>query len=109
MWDAMATMPPDLDRLGEQLASAAGRTLERRRRRSERRRRMATAGVVGAIAFTVLTPGQLGPAIRSLAGVPLASTFERPWCEHPRGATFTLDERCTPAKPAVPHRPYAWR
>jgi hypothetical protein len=99
-------MPPDLDRLGDQLASAAGCTLERRRRRSERRRRVATAGVVGALAFAALAPAQLGPAVRTLS---LASaTAERPWCEHPRGTNFRL-ERCTPAQAAVPHRPYAWR
>jgi hypothetical protein len=101
-------MPPDLDRLGERLAAAAGHTLEKRRRRSELRRRLATAGVVGGIAFAVLTPAQLGPAIRTLSGASLASAAERPWCEHLRGTGFRL-QRCTPAEPAVPHRPYAWR
>jgi hypothetical protein len=101
-------MPPDLDRLGEQLATAAGRTLDRRRRRSERRRRIATAGIVGALAFAALTPAQLGPAIRTLSGASLAAVTERPWCEPPRGVNLRL-ERCTPAQAAVPHRPYAWR
>jgi len=101
-------MPPELDRLGEQLAAAAGRTLQIRRRRSDRRRRMATAGVIGVIAFAVLTPAELGPAIRTLSGASLASTTERPWCDLPRGTGFRL-ERCKPADAAVPHRPYAWR
>jgi hypothetical protein len=110
MWDAMARLPPDLDRLGDQLASAAGRTLERRRRRSERRRRMATAGVIGAVAFAVLTPAQLGPAVRTLSGASLAAAVDpRPWCERPRGANNFRLHRCTPASAAVPHRPYAWR
>jgi hypothetical protein len=104
----MAAMPPDLDRLGEQLESAAGRRLAQRRRRSELRRRLAVSGVLGAIAFAALTPAQLGPAIRTLSGAPLATATERPWCEHPRGVNFRL-ERCTPAQAAVPHRPYAWR
>jgi hypothetical protein len=101
-------MPPDLDRLGEQLASAAGRTMEQRRWRRERRRRLATAGLVGAMAFAALTPAELGPAIRGLTGSPLAAASQRPWCEHPRGAGFML-ARCQTAAPAVPHRPYAWR
>ena len=101
-------MPPDLDRLGEQLAAAAGHTLENRRRRSHRRRRMAAAGVISVIAFAVLMPAQLGPAIRTLSGASLASTTERPWCELPRGTGFRL-ERCKPADAAVPHRPYVRR
>jgi Fe2+ transport system protein FeoA len=101
-------MPPDLDRLGEQLVGAAGHTLDKRRRRSELRRRMATAGIIGGIAFAVLTPAPLGPAVRTLSGATLASTTERPWCDLPRGTGFRL-ERCAPAAAAVPHRPYAWR
>jgi hypothetical protein len=104
----MASMPPDLDRLGDQLAQAAGDTLARRRLRSEQRRRMTIAGVVGAIAFAILTPGSLGPGIRELAGAPLAVTYEPPGCDLPRGAGYMLP-RCEPADAAVPHRPYAWR
>jgi hypothetical protein len=107
----MASMPPDLDRLGEQLASAAGKTLARRQRRSEQRRRMTIAGIVGAIAFATMTPASLGPAVRQLAGSPLATaavSYVPPGCDHPRGSGFMLP-RCEPADPAVPHRPYAWR
>jgi hypothetical protein len=104
----MASLPPDLDRLGDQLASAAGRTLDHRRVRGERRRRLAIAGVIGAMAFAVLTPAQLGPAIRDLAGRPLASAAERPECEHMRGSGF-MPARCEAADAAVPHRPYASR
>jgi len=101
-------MPPDLDHLGEQLAAAAGHTLEKRRRRSELRRRMATAGIIAGTAFAVLTPAQLGPAVRTLSGASLASVTARPWCEDARGPSFRL-ERCAPADAAVPHRPYAPR
>ena len=101
-------MPPDLDRLGERLAAAAAHTLEKRRRRSELRRRMATAGIIGGIAFAVLTPAQLGPAVRTLSGASLASATERPWCDLMRGTGYRL-ERCAPADAAVPHRPYAPR
>jgi hypothetical protein len=59
-----------------------------------------------AIAFAVLTPGPLAPAVRDLA---LAdATVAPPGCETPRGAGFML-ERCEPAQAAQPHRPYAWR
>lgn len=104
----METLPPDLDRLGDQLASAAAGTLERRRRRREQRRRLATAGVVGAIAFAALTPAELGPAIHNLTAAGLASAAEPPGCEHSRGPGFML-KRCEAATAAEPHRPYAWR
>jgi hypothetical protein len=104
----MASLPPDLDRLGEQLASAAVKTLSKRWRRSEQRRRVTVAGIVGAIAFAAMTPATLGPAMRQLASSPLATYEVPPGCEHPRGSGFMLP-RCVPADAAVPHRPYAWR
>lgn len=106
----MASLPPDLERLGEQLAAAAGRTLADRRRRRERTWRLAIAGVVGALSFAALTPADLGPAIRVLAGTPIAAAGESypPGCDHPRGAGFMLP-RCEAADAAVSHRPYAWR
>jgi hypothetical protein len=102
----MVPLPPDLDRLGEQLAAAAARTRDKRRRRDEQRRRLALVGVVGAIAFAVLTPGPLGPAVREFT---LADAIVvPPGCETPHGSGFML-ERCEPAPAARPHRPYAWR
>jgi hypothetical protein len=102
----MVPLPPDLDRLGEQLAAAAARTRDKRRRRAEQRRRLAIAGVLGAIAFAVLTPGRLGPAMRDFA---LANaTVVPPGCETPRGSGFML-ARCEAARAARPHHPYAWR
>jgi|SRR5689334_11695733 len=102
----MASLPPDLDRLGDQIAAAAARTRDRRGRRAEQRRRFATAGVVGALAFVALTPAPLGPALREFA---LANvSVVPPGCETPRGSGFMLP-RCEAADAAVPHRPYAWR
>jgi hypothetical protein len=102
----MVPLPPDLDRLGVQLAAAAAHTRDKRRRRGEQRRRLAIAGVIGAIAFATLTPGALGPAMRDLT---LANVIVvPPGCETPRGAGFML-ERCETAQAARPHRPYAWR
>jgi hypothetical protein len=103
---AVMVLPPDLDRLGQQLAGAAGNTLAARRRRAERRRRVALAGVIGALAFAVLTPGPLGTGVRDITGVGLAGDVGPLGCDHPRGASFRLpacDERM------VLYRPYAVR
>jgi hypothetical protein len=101
----VASLPPDLNRLGDQLAAAAAGTRDKRRRHAELRRRLAVAGITGAIAFAVLTPASLGPAIRDFT---LASAVVRPGCDHPRGSGFMLP-RCEAARAARPHRPYAWR
>jgi hypothetical protein len=104
---AVMVLPPDLERLGQQLAGAAGNALAARRRRSERRRRVALAGVIGALAFAVLTPGPLGTGARDITDVGLAGADFGPLgCDHPRGASFRL-----PACDArmVLYRPYAVR
>jgi hypothetical protein len=103
----MMALPPDLERLGAQLAAAAGSTRDARRRRTERRRRVARAGVVGALAFALLTPGPLGSGMRDLAGTRLArASFSSLGCDHPRGATFRLPA-CE--GPMILYRPYAVR
>jgi hypothetical protein len=106
--DAMASLPPDLDRLGDQLARAAASTLAARRARTERRLRIALAGVIGAIAFAALTPAQMGHGVRVIAGTKLASATIPRGCEHARGAGYMLP-RCAAAHAAVSHRPYVWR
>jgi hypothetical protein len=95
----MVELPPDLARLGDELARAAGRNAARR----ERRRRIATAAVAGAAAFVAFTPAALDPAQRTLT---FASTvrYAEPGCDHPRGAQFTM-AACE--GPMVLHRPYA--
>jgi hypothetical protein len=103
----MGPLPPDLDRLGDQLTRAAGDTLARRLR-TERRARVALAGVIGALTFAALTPANLGNGVRSLTGVRLVSAAIPHGCEHLRGPGFMLP-RCGAAAAAVPHRPYAWR
>jgi hypothetical protein len=96
----MADLPPDLARLGDDLARAAGRTAARR----ERRRRVALAASVGALAFAALTPAALGPAQRELTFADAGARFSPPGCDHPRGARFTM-AACE--GPMVLHRPYA--
>jgi ABC-type enterobactin transport system permease subunit len=105
----MAFLPPDLDRLGDQLARAAGDSLAARRLRAERRARVALAAAVGALAFVALTPANLGRAMRDFTGVPLVSAAWIPsGCDHLHGNGLR-EPRCVPAAAAVPHRPYAWR
>ena len=96
-------LPPDLDRLGDQLVAAASRTSARR----GRRRRLAVAGVVGALAFAGLNPAALGPADRAPLVLDAASGegFAPPGCDHARGARFTM-AACERAM--VLHRPRAW-
>ena len=55
-------LPPELDRLGDDLVAAARLKTARR----ERRRRLALAGVVGALAFAALNPATLDPAHRDV-------------------------------------------
>jgi hypothetical protein len=101
-------LPEDLERLGEQLTAAAGHTLSRRRRRADLRRRVTTSGVIGALAFAVLTPGALEPGLRDLGSLAVAA--EPLACDQPRGARFSMpacNARATGAM--VLHRPYAWR
>ena len=95
----MVELPPELARLGDELARAARRKHARR----ERQRRIAAAAVAGAAAFVAFTPAALDPAQRPLS---LASTasYAEPGCDHPRGARFTM-VACE--GPMVLHRPYA--
>jgi hypothetical protein len=96
----MVELPPDLARLGNELAVAARRATARR----ERRRRVAVAAVVGATAFAPLTPAGLGPAQRELTYAE-ASGLPTLRCDQPRGARFTL-VACK--GPMILNRPAAW-
>jgi hypothetical protein len=93
-------LPPDLDRLGHDLVTAARRNTARR----AARRRFAVAALTGALAFAALTPAALGPAHRDLPVAAAAEGFARPGCDHARGARFTM-VGCE--GPMVLHRPYA--
>jgi hypothetical protein len=95
----MVELPPDLARLGDDLARAARRDAARR----ERRRRIAAAAVAGAAAFVAFTPAALQPAQRTITFASSAR-YAEPGCDHPRGARFTM-VACE--GPMVLHRPYA--
>jgi hypothetical protein len=94
-------LPPDLSRIGDELAAAAARSLRARRRRVLAGRWAATA-VAGALAFAALTPARLGTAqggrLRTtvLASAPAG-------CDQLRGAQQALPA-CSVSAPAVTHR-----
>jgi hypothetical protein len=95
----MVELPPDLARLGDELARAASRNAARR----ERRRRIAAGVAAGAAAFVAFTPAALDPAQRPFT-IASAVRAAEPGCDHPRGAQFTM-VACE--GPMVLHRPYA--
>ena len=60
--DAMAELPPDLERLGETLTAATTRAVEVRRRPLRITRRLAACLAAGILVFAATTPSRLGPA-----------------------------------------------
>ena len=88
-------LPPDLARLGDQLAAATVRARARARRNS-RMARLGITGAVAAMAVAVFAPGALHPGdnARQLA-IASASVIYRPAaCDQPRGATFAAARPC---------------
>ena len=103
----MGQLPPDLDRLGDQLAAAAARSLAARRRRTALVARLAATAVVAVLAFTAFAPARLGPgavtergrALLALASVTVSDPPVPIACDQPRGGRLLL-AACRPA-PAV--------
>ena len=104
----MASLPPDLDRLGDQLARAATSTLAARRRAPSGACASRSWGSSARIAFAALNPADMGHGVRVISGVQLASATIPRGCEHARGSGYMLP-RCAAAPAAVSHRPYVWR
>jgi hypothetical protein len=106
----MDGLPPDLQRLGDELTEAAARTTAAGRLRRETRRRLALTIAVGALVFAALTPAALGPAYHDLDSATFASlrvaTYAPQGCDQARGARFTL---VTCPDLTQIHRPYDWR
>lgn len=126
MMEAMAYLPPDLSRVGDELTAAAARSLRARARRRAVAIGLATAMAVVAPAFAALAANHLGlgrgSAPSSLASTGpgsaapvLASARTVPTgCDQPRGKHFGL-----PACPdfavvhsessTLPHGTSLWR
>jgi hypothetical protein len=99
-------LPPDLDRLGDQLAAAAARAHAGRRRRMALAARLAATAAAAVVALTAFAPARLGPAadpsgVRALlatAVVPDPPSI-RIACDQPRGGRLVIAD-CGPA-PAI--------
>jgi hypothetical protein len=102
-------LPPDLDRLGDQLTVAAARELAARRRRRELVARLAATAVAAVLATAALAPGGLGSADSPPAArhVLLALAPTPTWCDPPRGGSFAIPA-CRPQQPIIPGRPGRW-
>ncbi len=89
------SLPPDLSRLGDQLAVATAHSAASERR-GRLRRRIAAAGAVTALAFVLLAPASLQPRdgtrlnLAATAGIGYTPTA----CDRPRGATFAAARPC---------------
>src|SRR5687768_14072778 len=95
-------LPPDLSKLGDDLARATARSVVARRRRTDLLARLAATGVAAALALAVLFPGALGSADRERDLLQFAATgvsYVPTACDQPRGATFAAARPC--ATPGV--------
>ena len=88
-------LPPDLARLGDQLAVATTRA-GARRRRHRRMARLGLTGAAAALALGVFAPGALHPSdsARTLAIAAASVSFKPTACDQPRGATFAAARPC---------------
>jgi hypothetical protein len=106
-------LPPDLSKLGDQLARATQRAAAARRWRVELRARLAATAAAAAVALAVLFPGVLGSADRDNQLLQFAATgasYVPTACDQPRGATFAAARPCAaPGETDVlePDRRYA--
>jgi hypothetical protein len=88
-------LPPDLARLGDQLAVATTRAGARVRRR-KRMARLGVTGAAAALALGVFAPGALHPSdgARTLAIAAASVSFKPTACDQPRGGTFAAARPC---------------
>src|SRR5918997_333006 len=90
-------LPPDLSKLGDQLAHATQRAATARRRRADLRTRLAATAAAAAVALAVLFPGVLGSADRDnrlLQFAASGASYVPTACDQPRGATFAATRPC---------------
>ena len=96
----MSELPPDLSRLGDELARATRRqAAAERARRRERRTRLAATGVAAALAAGIVLPAALDRAREGTGAEPFRATSARVTyvpnaCDQPRGATFAAARPC---------------
>ena len=88
-------LPPDLARLGDQIAAATTRARARDHRKVLLAR-LAATGAAAALAFGVFAPGALHPSdsARTLSIAAASASFKPTACDQPRGATFAAARPC---------------
>jgi hypothetical protein len=117
-------LPPDLNRIGDELIGAAARSLDARRHRRALVGRAAATAVAGVLALAVLSPAALGPA-QTRPQPPLAELGAAPTfvddgvassCDQGRGSRFglpacgrTASSQPAPQRAILPRRPAAAR
>jgi hypothetical protein len=106
-------LPPDLERVGDDLVAAAARSLAARRTRRRRVARTASTCVAATVALTAFAPAALGPAVPSPTDVLLAraSVIEPTRlpvaCDQPGGRRVLLPI-CAAGEPIRLGRPRRW-
>lgn len=104
-------LPPDLERVGDDLVAAAERALARRHARRRLLARIAATSVAAVAALSALVPAALGPAIRGGASASLLVQVEPPGlpvaCDLPRGGRLSLPA-CAAGEPIRLGRPRRW-
>jgi hypothetical protein len=106
-------LPPDLERVGDDLVAAATRSLAARRTRRRRLARTASTGVAALVSLAALIPAALGPAELNPSRVLLARAtgIEPPGlpvvCDQPRGGRISLAV-CAAGEPIRLGRPRRW-
>jgi hypothetical protein len=106
---AREPLPPDLERVGDQLVAAAERDLAARRRRRALTARMAVTAVAAVLAGAVLLPAALGPSTRvpAIARTAFADLPAQPaGCDQP-GPAVRLPA-CMAGDPLRIGRPRRW-
>jgi hypothetical protein len=105
---AQPQLPPDLERVGDELVAAAARAADARRHRRGLAGRLAATAVTAVLAGAGLVPAALGPAERASEVLLAGSTPALPAaCDQPRGGRVTLPA-CSAGDPMRIGRPRRW-
>jgi len=110
---AQQRLPPELERVGDDLVAAAARALAARRHRRGVAVRIASTAVAAVLAGAWLVPAALGPAVRG-SEVLLARTtaFEAPGlpaaCDQPPRGGRVTPPACSAGETIRLGRPRRW-
>jgi hypothetical protein len=103
-------LPPDLERVGDQLVAAAARSLADRERRRARLGRLGAIGVAAILTPAVVLPAAVGPAERPPDALPQLAAqapIVPAACDPPRHGAVGI-RLCSAGEPTVVGRPHRW-